>query len=77
MYWSASIRCQKKEALVSLKKLLLYKGFIGQEKEILLNAIDHVLNTPGVGLLDWVLCLKSKQKNGAILTFDKKIGKGL
>ncbi|WP_459893607.1 hypothetical protein [Desulfothermus okinawensis] len=63
----------KKEALVSLKKLLLYKGFIGQEKEILLNAIDHVLNTPGVGLLDWVLCLKSKQKNGAILTFDKKL----
>ena len=63
----------KKEALISLKKLLLYKGFIGKEKEILLNAIDHVLNNTSVGLLDWVLCLKSKRKNGTILTFDKKL----
>ncbi|BAI79890.1 conserved hypothetical protein [Deferribacter desulfuricans SSM1] len=65
----------KEEALISLKKLLLYKGFIGKEKEILLNAIDYVLNNPKVGLLDWVLCLKSKQKNGAILTFDKILAK--
>ncbi|MGA1863058.1 PIN domain-containing protein [Deferribacter thermophilus] len=65
----------KEEALISLKKLLLYKGFIGKEKEILLNAIDYVLNYPKVSLLDWVLCLKSKQKNGAILTFDKILAK--
>ncbi len=63
----------KDEALVSLKKLLLYKGFIGKEKALLLNAIDYVLNDPGVSLLDWVLCLKAKQKNGTILTFDKKL----
>ncbi len=63
----------KREALISLKKLLLYKGFIGKEKEILLNAIDYVLNNSGVSLLDWVLCLKSKQKKGIILTFDIKL----
>lgn len=63
----------KEEALISLKGLLLYKGLVGKEKKLLLNAINYVLDNSGVSLLDWVLCLKAKERNGIILTFDKKL----
>ena len=65
----------KEEALISLRELLLYKGFIGKEKELLINAVNYILDNPGVSLLDWVLCLKAKQRNGTVLTFDKKLEK--
>ena len=63
----------KEEALISLRGLLLYKGLVGKEKELLLNAVNYVLDNSGVSLLDWVLCLKAKRRNGTILTFDKKL----
>ena len=66
-------KAPKKETLISLKGLLLYKGLVGKEKELLLNAINYVLDDSGVSLLDWVLCLKARQGNGRILTFNKKL----
>jgi len=65
----------EKEAADALKNLLLYKGVIDKDKEVLLEAFEMFMQTRGLSLLDCFLCIKSKYKNGKILTFDEKLQK--
>ncbi len=63
------------EALEKLRELLFYNGIVGNDRKLLIEAINYALKSKGVGLLDWILCLKSKKFNGKILTFDEKLQK--
>ena len=63
------------EALEKLRELLFYNGIVGNDRKLLIEAINYALKSKGVGLLDWILWLKSKKFNGKILTFDEKLQK--
>ena len=63
------------EALEKLKSLLLYKGMIGEEKNLLIEAINYALKGKNVSLLDWILCLKTKKFNGKLLSFEEMLKK--
>jgi len=64
-----------KEAADALKNLLLYKGVINKNKEVLLEAFEMFIQTRGLSLLDCFLCIKAQHSKGEILTFDKKLQK--
>ncbi|WP_084222147.1 PIN domain-containing protein [Thermodesulfobacterium hydrogeniphilum] len=64
-----------KEAADALKNLLLYKGVINKDKEVLLEAFELFIESRGLSLLDCFLCIKAKNKKGKVLTFDEKLHK--
>ena len=62
------------EAAQALKHLIAYKGVINRDKKILLKGLEFFIESSGLSLLDSLLCIKSKSKNGGqLLTFDKKL----
>ena len=61
-----------KKAAEVLKELILYRGVINKDKEVLLKAFELFINTSGLSLLDCFLCIKAKHSKGKILTFNKK-----
>jgi predicted nucleic-acid-binding protein len=63
----------EKEAADALKNLLLYKGVINKDKEVLLDAFEMFMQTQGLSLLDCFLCIKARYNKGEILTLDKKL----
>ena len=64
-----------KKAAEVLKELILYRGVINKDKEVLLKAFELFINTSGLSLLDCFLCIKAKHSKGKILTFNKKTAK--
>jgi predicted nucleic acid-binding protein len=58
-----------------LKDLLLYKGVVNKDKELLLEAFELFIVSRGLSLLDCFLCIKAKNKKGKVLTFDEKLKK--
>jgi len=64
-----------KEAAEGLKDLILYKGVVNKDKELLLEAFELFIESHGLSLLDCFLCIKAKNKKGKVLTFDEKLKK--
>ncbi len=62
-----------KEVAEALKDLLLYKGVVNRDKNLLLEAFNLFLESEGLSLLDCLLCIKARKQKGKILTFDKKL----
>ncbi len=56
-----------------LKDLLLYKGVINRDKDLLVEAFGMFMETKGLSLLDCFLCVKAKKHKGKLFTFDVKL----
>ncbi len=62
----------KDEAVASLSSLLRYKGFVNQDKEVLLEALA-LFATEKIDLVDCVLVAAAIRTNTKMVTFDKKL----
>ena len=56
-----------------LKDLLLYKGVVNRDKDLLVKAFGMFQETKGLSLLDCFLCVRVKRHKGKLLTFDVKL----
>jgi len=63
------------EAASVLKDLLLYKGIVNKDRQVILEGLNLFLENRGLSLLDCILCARARNQKGKLLTFDKKLSK--
>ena len=63
----------RQEAAEALRDLLLYRGVVNRDREVLLEALDLFMTSGGLSLLDCLLCAKARAAGGRLLTLDEKL----